>query len=91
MCGLVLLILGYFGGGATFPFSFPPVGGTDGFGLDSEGEDLALWGVLALQFFWPSGGLDSFVFGAAEEAAEEVDGLLDNDREDSDFLSLWGF
>ena len=55
--------------------------------MDSEGEDLALWGVLALQFFWPSGGLDSFTFGAAEE----VDGLLDNDREDSDFLSLWGF
>ena len=87
MCGLVLLVLGYFGGGATFPFSFPPVGGTDGVGLDNEGEDLALWGVLTLQFFWPSGGLDSFVFGAAEE----VDGLLDNDREDSDFLSPWGF
>ena len=44
-------------------------------------------GVLNLQFFCPSGGLDPFVFGAAEE----VDGLLDNDREDSDFLSLWGF
>ena len=79
------------GGAATFPFSFPPVGGTDGVGLDSEGEDLALWGVLALQFFWPSGGLDSFVFGAAEEAAEEVDGLLVSDREDSDFWGLWGF
>ena len=71
-------------GGATFPFSS---GGINGVGLDSEGEDLALWGVLNLQFFCPSGGLAPFFF----EVAEEADGLLDNDREDSDFWSLWGF
>ena len=70
------------GGGGTFPFSFPPVGGTD-----EVSGDLALWGVLSLKFFCPSGGLAPLFFRVAEEA----DGLLDNDREDSDFWSLWGF
>ena len=85
--GLFCWFWGTLGGGATFPFSFSPVGGPDEVGLDSEGGDLALWGVLDLKLFCPSGGLASLFFKVAEEA----DGLLDNDREDSDFWSLRGF
>ena len=88
LCKFVLFVLGYFGGGATFPFSFPPARVADEVGFEeSEGEDPALWGTLVLQFFCPSGGLAPFFF----EVAEEADGLLDNDREDSDFWGLWGF
>ena len=75
-------------GGGDFPFSFPPAGVADGVGFEkSEGDDLALWGMPVLQIFCPSGGLAPLFFRVADEA----DGLLDNDREDSDFWSLWGF
>ena len=83
------MFLGYFdGGGATFPFSFPPARVADEVGFE-EGEDdgPALWGTLVSHFFCPSGGLAPFFFRVAEEA----DGFLDNARGDSDFLSLWGF